>query len=230
MPLHDASPPSLRSIVGIALPAAAAVGVFGTLYGASARAVLGAPLAVASSLLIYSGAMQFAMVALLAAGGGSLALLLTAGALNLRHVVLGAVLRPRLEASPVRRALMAFFLVDETFGFAIAAGHAADARATSLATERMLLVSGLMLYAAWVVGTVIGVLGGALPGVERAAGAVFPVLFIGLAALAASRRSHIVRAVAAAGLTAALGLAVPDLRMVAPVVASAVVALPGSKG
>jgi predicted branched-subunit amino acid permease len=63
--------------------------------------------------------------------------------------------------------------------------------------------------------------------VEGAAGAVFPVLFIGLAALAATRRSTIVRAVAAAGLTAALALAVPDLRMVAPVIASVVVALPG---
>jgi predicted branched-subunit amino acid permease len=172
--------------------------------------------------------MQFAMVALLAAGGGLLALLLTAGTLNLRHLVLGAVLRPRIDASPLRRALMAFFLVDETFGFAIAAGSAADARGTSLATERTLLVSGVVLYPAWIVGTVIGVLGGALPGVERAAGAVFPVLFIGLAALAATQRSHVLRAVAAAGLTAALALAVPDLRMVAPVIASAVVALPGS--
>jgi predicted branched-subunit amino acid permease len=63
VPLRGPNPPSLRAIVGIALPAAAAVGVFGTLYGATARAILGAPLAVASSLLVYSGAMQFAMVA-----------------------------------------------------------------------------------------------------------------------------------------------------------------------
>ena len=201
--------------------------MFGTLYGASARAVLGAPLAVASSFLVYSGALQFAMVALLAAGGGPLALLLTAGALNLRHLVLGAVLRPRLEVSPARRALMAFFLVDETFGFAVAAGNAAEPAAKSRTTERTVLVSGLVLYVAWLIGTIIGVLGGALPGVERAAGAVFPVLFIGLAALAATQRSHVVRAVAAAGLTAALALAIPELRMVAPVIASVIVALPG---
>lgn len=201
--------------------------MFGTLYGASARAVLGAPLAIASSFLVYSGALQFAMVALLAAGGGPLALLLTTCALNLRHLVLGAVLRPRLATSPARRALLAFFLVDETFGFAVAAGNAADERARSAVTERTVLVAGLMLYVAWIIGTVVGVMGGALPGVERAAGAVFPVLFIGLAALAATQRSHVVRAVAAAGLTAALALALPDLRMVAPVIASVIVALPG---
>ena len=53
------------------------------------------------------------------------------------------------------------------------------------------------------------------------------VLFIGLAALAATRRSHVVRALAAALLTAAVALLLPDLRMLAPVVAGVVVALPG---
>ena len=39
---------------------------------------------------------------------------------------MGAVLRPRLTGSRVRRALLAFFLLDETFGFAVAAGDAAE--------------------------------------------------------------------------------------------------------
>ena len=49
--------------MALALPAAAAVAVFGTLYGAAARGCLGVPLTIASSLLVYSGALQFAMVA-----------------------------------------------------------------------------------------------------------------------------------------------------------------------
>jgi predicted branched-subunit amino acid permease len=77
------------------------------------------------------------------------------------------------------------------------------------------------------VGTVVGVLGGGLAAVESLAGAIFPVLFIGLASLAATRRSHVVRALAAALLTAAVALLLPDLRMLAPVVAGVVVALPG---
>jgi 4-azaleucine resistance transporter AzlC len=213
--------------VALALPAAAAVAVFGTLYGAAARAYLGAPLAVASSLLVYSGALQFAMVALLGAGATTLPLLLTAGVLNLRHLVLGAALRARFESGPWRRALLAFFLVDETFGFAIAAGNAADPRTVGAVTERTLLYSGLTLYVAWIVGTVVGVLGGGLAAVERVAGAIFPVLFIGLASLAVTRRSHVVRALVAALLTAAVALLLPDLRMLAPVVAGVLVALPG---
>jgi len=59
------------------------------------------------------------------------------------------------------------------------------------------------------------------------AGAIFPVLFIGLASLAATRRSHVVRAVAAATLTAAVAVWLPELRMLAPVIAGVLVALPG---
>ena len=47
------------------LPAAAAVAVFGTLYGAAARGILGGPLTLLSSVIVYSGALQFAMVAML---------------------------------------------------------------------------------------------------------------------------------------------------------------------
>jgi predicted branched-subunit amino acid permease len=222
---------SLRSILTTSLPAAAAIAVFGTLYGAGARAVLGGPLTLASSLVVFSGALQFALVALLSAGATSLPLLLTALALNLRHVVLGAVLRPRIGASRLRRAALAFFLVDETFGFAVAAGHAAEraGRAVGPATERTLLVSGVLCYVAWQVGTLVGVLGAGLAVVESLARAIFPVLFIGLASLAVAQRTDAVRALAAAALTAALVLAVPDLRMLAPVVAGVVAALPDQK-
>lgn len=214
-------------MVALSLPAAAAVAVFGSLYGAAARGFLGVPLTLVSSLIVYSGALQFAIVALLGAGATTLPLLLTAGVLNLRHLVLGAALRSRFESGPLRRALLAFFLADETFGFAIAAGNTAEPRAVGAATERTLLYSGLTLYVAWFVGTVVGVLGGGLAAVEGLAGALFPVLFIGLASLAATRRSHVVRALAAALLTAAVALLLPDLRMLAPVVAGVVVALPG---
>ena len=209
------------------LPAAAAVAVFGSLYGAAARAYLGAPLTLVSSVIVYSGALQFALVALLGAGATLVPLLLTAVVLNLRHLVLGAALRSRFESGPLRRALLAFFLVDETFGFAIAAGNAVEPRAVGATTERTLLVAGLTLWVAWLVGTVVGVLGGGLAAVENVAGAIFPVLFIGLAALAVTRPSHVARAVAAAGLTAAVAVRRPDLRMLAPVIAGVLVALPG---
>ncbi len=69
------------------------------------------------------------------------------------------------------------------------------------AAERTLLVSGVACYLAWQVGTLIGVLAAGLPGIEGVAGAIFPVLFIGLASLACRTRSHVVRALGAAALT-----------------------------
>ena len=96
--------PGTRAILVNCLPAAAAILVFGTLYGAAARAVMGVPLTLASSLLIFSGALQFALLALLSAGATILPLVLIAIVLNLRHLVLGAVLRPRIEGSRLRRA------------------------------------------------------------------------------------------------------------------------------
>jgi predicted branched-subunit amino acid permease len=157
-------------------------------------------------------------------GTAALPLLLTALVLNLRHLVLGAALRSRFESGPLGRAGLAFFLVDETFGFAIAAGNAVEPAAVGRTTERTLLVAGLTLHVAWLAGTLVGVLGGGLTAVERAAGAIFPVLFIGLAA---TRRSHVIRALAAAVLTALVAWLLPGLRMLAPVVAGVLVALPG---
>ncbi|MGH7277469.1 MAG: AzlC family ABC transporter permease, partial [Candidatus Rokuibacteriota bacterium] len=127
---------------------AAAIAVFGTLYGAAARPVLGVPLTIASSVFIFSGALQFALLGLLSAAAGPPALLLTAGTLNLRHLVLGAVLRPRIGGSRLRRAGLAFFLLDETFGLAVAAEQSAarDGRAASAAAERTLVASGVVCH------------------------------------------------------------------------------------
>jgi len=217
-----------RAIILRALPAAVAIGVFGALYGAAARPLIGPELTIGASLVIFSGALQFAIVGLLTAGAAAPALLLTAVTLNLRHVVLGAVLRPRMSGSPRRRAGLAWFLLDETFGFAATA--ATDPRLSpayrAAITERTLLVSGLLCYAAWIAGTTLGVLGAGLPGLEGFAAAVFPVLFIGLAALATHSASIAVRAIVAAAVTAVIAVALPDLRALAPVVAGVLVALP----
>ena len=219
----------MRARLAAILPAIAAIAVFGSLYGAAARPVLGVPLTLAASLLVFSGSLQFALVALAAAGAPAGALILTAATLNLRHLVMGAVLRPRLTGSRLRRAALAFFLLDETFGFAVAAGDDAEraGRDPRPEAERTLLLSGVLCYAAWGAGTVVGLLGAGNAAVAGVAGAIFPVLFIGLASLAARTRSDGVRAAAAAALTVGLALLAPDLRALAPAIACIAVALPG---
>jgi len=195
--------------------------------GLAAGPLLGPTLAMLSSIVIFSGSLQFAAIALVAAGAGAPALILTTLVLNLRHVVMGAVIRPWLGASVIKRAALAFFMIDETFGFTVTAAHRAPAgEDRTYAAEHTLIATGLLCYGAWLGGTLLGVLGASIPGVEGFAAAVFPVLFIGLTALAARTRSIAFRAAAAALITAVICLTLPDVRALAPVIAGLVVALP----
>ena len=211
---------STRSVIVATTPLAAAIVVFGAIYGAGARSVAGTATVVVMSMTVFSGAVQFATVGLLLTGGGWVAILVTAAMLNSRNLLLGAALRPRLEGSRAKRSLLAWWLLDET---------AALALATRESAARTLLVSGIMCYVAWTVGTVVGALGARVASVEEVAAAVFPVLFVGLAALAATTRAAVLRAAAAAAVTVLLALAVPELRGVIPALAAVGVALPGSR-
>lgn len=176
---------------------------------------------IAMSLVIFSGSLQFALIGLLATGAAPLAMLLTALALNLRHVVLGAVIRPRLDQSAIRRFALSAFLIDESFGLAIASGRD---------VARVLVVSGVMFYAAWQVGTLLGVLGAQLVAIEDLAAAVFPILFIGLAAVTSHGRADAYRAFAAAGMVLALAFLLPQAYSFLPIIAAILVALvPGGK-
>lgn len=205
----------VRGILTSAIPLAVAIGVFGVVYGAAADSLLGAQLAIASSLLIFSGTLQFATLSLIDAGAGPIAILVTAAALNLRHLVLGAAIRPRITGGLGRRAALGWFLIDESFGLAVAARRQAGL---------VLGVAGVTFYLAWLIGTVLGLAGARLASLEGLATALFPVLFIGLAALTARSRSGAVRAIGAALLVAVLILLLPQVRAFAPIVAALTVA------
>lgn len=207
------TPPS-RPVVA-ALPVGLAIGVFGVVYGAAARPVLGAGLAVASSVLVFSGAAQFTMVALLAAGAAPAGVLAGVTTLAVRHLPLGAVLQPRLRTGRARRAVLAWFLIDETTGLALTRPEP---------VERTLAVAGTVAYGAWILGTVGGVAGASLAAVEPLAHALFPVLFVGLAALTATDRSDAARALLSGAAALVLSSAWPEAGALGAVAVAVVVA------
>jgi predicted branched-subunit amino acid permease len=222
------APPSLGRTLATAAPAAMAIAVFGVLFGAAAQPLIGPQLTIATSLLVFSGATQFSVIALVAAGAAAPALLATAAILNVRHVVMGAVLRPVLGPSKLRRGLLAWFMLDETFGFTIvAAERMPPGPAREAVAERTLLATGICCYLAWLAGTLLGILGAGVQGLGGVAEALFPVLFVGLAALTARTLSLGMRALVAAGLTAVICFVAPEWRALAPGVAGLLVALPG---
>ena len=208
-----------RLVVAAAAPAAA-IFVFGVIYGSVARPVMGAGATMLSSLLIFSGSVQFTVAALLSAGAGAAALLGGAVTLNLRNLALGAVMRTRVQRRPVERAGLAWFLTDEAVGLSLAPGADAD---------KTLLFSGTAFYLSWQAGTALGLLGASVESVRSGAEAVFPVLFIGLSALSCPSRSIAIRAFVAAAVTFAMLAFWPGGQGVTAVVVALVVSISGDR-
>ena len=198
------------------VPLALAIVIFGTIYGAVARPLLGVAYAVLSSVLIFSGSVQFAVLSLLLGGAPPVALLLTALTLNLRNLVLGAILRARISVSPLTRAGLSWFLIDETVGLAVQPKRN---------SARIVVVAGLICYFAWTAGTVVGIFGAAVGGLRGMAEALFPVLFVGLSTISARDRGTGVRAIVAALVTVVLVKLWPAARGVVPVIAALIVAV-----
>jgi predicted branched-subunit amino acid permease len=155
-----------------------AVGVFGIAYGVLAVAA-GFPiwLAVLSSVIIVSGAAQFAMIGLLPAG--PVPVLLAVTGLGLRHVPMSAALAGLIGPQSLgTRLRLAFILVDETFGLTV---RAAGTGVTDLVAYKS--AADTMLYSAFVVGTLGGAwFGGAVDPEAMGIDVLFALLFLGLAA------------------------------------------------
>jgi len=73
------------------------------------------------SVLVIAGAAQFTALQLMAENAPLIVAILAATAVNLRHAMYSASLAPHLgRASLWQRAFVAYFLVDQTYGTAIA--------------------------------------------------------------------------------------------------------------
>lgn len=202
------------------LPLAAAIFAFGTIYGALQGPVAGAARTLAASALIYSGVAQFATAGLVGAGAGAGAVILTVLAVNLRHVLLGAALRQRLPEPAGRRAALAFLMIDETVGLALA---------STTDVRRRYLVAGIVCYSAWLTGTAAGLFAAGSLATPLVADAVFPVLFTGLAAVTAGTRPAFLRALLAVPVLLAVSWALPAAAPLAPLPAAVAVALLSTK-
>jgi predicted branched-subunit amino acid permease len=163
---------TLRDAVGLGL----AVGLYGVAFGAAADAAgLNTWQAMTLSLLMFTGASQFALVGVLGAGGSALAAVGSALLLGTRNTVYGVRLVPLLRPRGLRRFGTAHWVIDETTALSLAAP---DRELSRLA----FLVSGATIFLLWNATTVVGVLGAAaLGGASRAAlDAVVPAAFLAL--------------------------------------------------
>ena len=173
---------------------------FGLTYGVLAQqAGFGAIETQLSSMLIYAGAAQMAMISLFDDGAAFVTIALTTLVLNLRHVLYGLSLSRELGDGPFRprRPLLAAVLVDESYGIAVADGQRGD---HGRRADAYLFGASLSLYTPFTLSTLTGIsLGGVLPDADKLGlELVFPLSFVVLLLpLVRNRRAVLVAAVAA---------------------------------
>jgi 4-azaleucine resistance transporter AzlC len=198
-------------------PIAVAVLAFGVTFGVLARSAgMGSAAAMAMSATTFAGSAQFAAVSILGAAGGTATAIVAALLLNARYVPIGISVAPGFEGGWLRRLLAAQLVVDESWAVGSRRGF----------DLRIIVGAGAVLYVAWNLGTLLGVLGGGALGNPKRLGldAAFPALFLALLVPQLTSR----RAWAAAAMAAAIALVlIPLTRPGIPIVAASAACLIG---
>lgn len=125
--------------------------IFGTLCQESGLS-FGASLAM--SFFVFAGASQFIVLGILASGGSLLLAVMTTFVVNLRHLIYATSLIPYLKGHSFKwKALLAFFITDETFLVAIKRYEEKD---ISQNKHWYQLGSSIGLYLFWAGATLLG--------------------------------------------------------------------------
>lgn len=212
------SPDERSGIVRDSLAVGLATGAYGVGFGAvSVASGLSILQTCALSLLMFTGASQFALAGVVAAGGAPLSGAATALLLGTRNTLYGLRMAPLLSWRGWRRVAAAHLLLDESTAMAVNRGSTAGSRLGFLTT-------GVSVFVLWNVATAIGAVAGEAVGDPRAFGLDAAVGAAFLALLwprLKDRRNIVVAVMAAAVALSMVPLSVPGV----PVLAAGGVAL-----
>ncbi|MEN0616027.1 AzlC family ABC transporter permease [Klebsiella indica] len=157
------------------------------------------------SCIIYAGASQFVITAMLSAGSSLWVAALTVMAMDVRHVLYGPSLRSRIPCALNKKktALWAFGLTDEVF----AAATAKLTRDNRRWSENWMIGIAFLSWGSWVFGTLAGAYSGSgllngFPAIEAALSFMLPALFMSFLLASFQRKQSLS---VSAALTGALG-------------------------
>ncbi len=154
------------------------VGLYGVAFGAAGIAAGFSLLQTCLlSLLIFSGASQFAVVGILGAGGSALSAIATASLLGFRNSLYGLRLAPILKLHGWRKVVGAQITIDESTGVALGESDRGEA-----AMRQGFWLTGIGVYLFWNIFTLVGALGAQALGDPAAWGldAAVPAAFLAL--------------------------------------------------
>ena len=207
-----------RAIVRDGIAVGIATGAYGISFGAvSVASGLSVWQSCALSLLVFTGASQFALVGVIGSGGTALFAALSGLLLGTRNTLYGLKVAPLVGWHGARRAAAAHLVIDESSAMTITRTNEEDARAGFLST-------GLSVFVLWNLATLVGALAGDALGDPRTYGldAAVGGAFLGLL----WPRLNTVRNRVAALLGAAVALSLVSVTPAGvPVLAASVVAL-----
>jgi len=170
---------------------------FGIVCGVGAIAAGASPVAaLAMSMIVFSGAAQIIAAQLLAAGAPFAVIVLSCFVISLRFLMYSAALAPYLKPVDHRwRNLVAFLLTDQAFASSIRRfRESSDLRAN----VSYFVGGGSVLWLAWQIATIAGILAGAVIPASWQLEFVVPLCFLALLApLLHDRTALIVFAIAA---------------------------------
>lgn len=134
--------------------------------------------ALAMSVFIYAGSMQYLAVSLLTSGASLIATAVTTVMVNARHLFYGISMIDKYKGAGVRKPYIIFALTDETYSLVCSQ----ETNSSQKNHDYIFLVS-IFNQCYWVTGSVLGaVIGSALPfsveGIDFALTALFITIFV----------------------------------------------------
>ena len=168
--------PKKNPVDRTALSVAFTVGLYGAAFGAAGvTAGFSILQTCLLSILLFSGASQFAVVGIMGAGGSAISAIATATLLGFRNALYGLHMAPILKVGGLKRVLAAQITIDESTAVATLQENDED-------RKRGFYVTGIGVYIFWNLFTYLGALGASAIGDPSVWGldAAVPAAFCGL--------------------------------------------------
>ena len=158
------------------LSVAFTVGLYGAAFGAAGiTAGFSILQTCLLSLLLFSGASQFAVVGIMGAGGSAVSAIATATLLGFRNALYGLQLAPILKVTGLKRIIASQITIDESTAVSTLQSNDSD-------RKRAFYLTGFGVYIFWNLFTFLGALGASAIGNPSVWGldAAVPAAFCGL--------------------------------------------------
>ena len=168
--------PKNDAVARTSLSVAFTVGLYGAAFGAAGVTAGFTILQTCLlSILLFSGASQFAVVGIMGAGGSAISAIATATLLGFRNALYGLQMAPILKVTGLKRILSAQITIDESTAVSTLQENDVDRR-------RGFYLTGIGVYVFWNLFTYLGALGASAIGDPSVWGldAAVPAAFCGL--------------------------------------------------